>query len=311
MAYARKRRYTRRSGSSRAKRTTRPSARRYRSTGRTRRYTRKRPMSKRSILNVTSRKKRDTMLSYANTNAAGAQQTPAPGPLYVKGDIGAYCLWIATGRDLTPGSGGLGTVSNESTRTATNCYMRGLSDKLRIQTSSGLPWFHRRIVFTAKGIDPFRQGLSTDTGAPQLILENSNGMVRLLFNSLVNNTPNYLNNVNEVIFKGAQGVDWSDFITAPTDPRRITVKFDKTWTMQSGNNLGVVRERKLWHGMNKSLVYGDDESGTSESTPYFSTNSKAGMGDLYVLDFIQPGTGGTATDLMRLESTATLYWHER
>lgn len=309
MAYSRYRRKTRRGyrSSARKPRSARPS----RYTGRTRRYTRKRPMSKKSILNITSRKKRDTMLSYSNTNSAGAQITPAAGPMYVKGDTGAYALWVATARDLTPGSGGLGTVANESSRTATSCYMRGLSDKLRIQTSSGLPWFHRRIVFTSKGIDPFRLASSSDTGASQQFLENSNGMVRLLFNNLINNTPNYLNNINGVIFKGAQGVDWSDFVTAPTDPRRITVKFDKTWTMQSGNNLGVVRERKLWHGMNKTLVYDDDESGTSESTSYFSTDSKSGMGDVYVLDFIQPGTGGAATDLMRFESTATLYWHEK
>lgn len=250
------------------------------------------------------------MLTWTNTNGTGASQTPAQGPAFINAVNGGTFLWQATARDLTAGAN-LATVSNESARTATTCYMRGLSEHLRMQTSSGLPWFHRRICFTAKGDDPWRITFAGDTGTPTSFLENSNGFTRLLFNANINSTQNWLNQINAVIFKGAQGVDWSDPIIAPLDTRRITVKFDKTWTMQSGNTQGIVRERKLWHPMNKSLVYDDDETGIGESTSYDSVTSKAGMGDYYVLDIFASGTGGTSSDLLRLEANSTLYWHEK
>uniref|UniRef100_A0AAU6S592 Capsid protein n=1 Tax=Myotis emarginatus feces associated gemycircularvirus 2 TaxID=3139992 RepID=A0AAU6S592_9VIRU len=311
MAYARKRRYTRRpSGSSRGRKTTRPSARRYRSTGRTRRYTRKRPMSKKSILNVTSEKKRDTMLAWTNTGTTGASITPKQDATYISAATGAFYIWCATSRDLLVG-GQLAPKANESARTATTCYMRGLSEKLRIQSSSGLPWFHRRICFTAKGPTPYRLQYTGDSGAAAVELENSNGYVRFWQNQAVNNTTNYQNEVFALIFKGAQGVDWSDLITAPVDQRRITVKFDKTWTYRSGNANGMVKETKLWHAMNHNLVYNDDEAGTAEGTSAFSTTSKAGMGDYYVIDIIGGGAGGTASDILRIDSTSSLYWHEK
>lgn len=266
-------------------------------------------MPAKRILDLTSRKKRDTMLSWSNTTSAGAQQSPSVGPAYVNASTGGLFLWVASARDLTTGTA-QSTVTLESARTATTCYMRGLSENVRIQTSSGLPWFHRRICFTSKGPSPFLQTFG-DTGASQQILETTSGMTRLWFNNSINNTPNYVNQVYSIIFKGAQGVDWADAITAPVDTRRISVKFNQTWTMQSGNTNGIVRERKLWHPMNSNLVYDDDESGTSETTSYYSTESKAGMGDYYVIDIIQPGVGGSTSDLLMLNSTSSLYWHEK
>jgi len=268
-------------------------------------------MSKKRVLNLTSRKKKDTMLTFSNTTNLGASQTPANAPYYVTGAGASFSLWAATARDLTPGSSGLATVGNESTRTATTCYMRGVSEKIRIQTSSGLPWFHRRICFTYKGDDPFRTSYTGDTGGAQQYIETSAGMSRLWFNNNINNTPNYLNNVYGTLFRGEQGSDWADVLTAHVATRRVTLKFDKTWTMQSGNTNGIVRERKLWHPMNKNLVYDDDESALTESTRYFSANTKAGMGDYYIADFFFPGTGGTSNDLLRVDSSATLYWHEK
>jgi hypothetical protein len=269
-------------------------------------------MSKKRVLNITSRKKKDTMLAFSNTDTSGASKTPARGPLYIPGNNYSYSVWCPTARDLTPGTtGGLATIANESYRTSTTCYMRGLAESLRIQTTSGLAWFHRRICFTSKGDAPFRRTYTGDTGASQQYIETSLGMSRLWFNNMVNNTPNYLNQVNAVLFRGSQGQDWDDLLTAVVDTRRVSVKFDKTWTLQSGNNNGVVRKRKIWHAMNKNMVYDDDESAITEETSYFSTDSRAGMGDYYVIDIIIPAAGGTSTDGMRIDSTSTLYWHEK
>lgn len=63
--------------------------------------------------------------------------------------------------------------------------------------------------------------------------------------------------------------------------------------------------------MNKNLVYDDDESGEQEQGAYTSVDSKAGMGDYYVLDLVQSGTGGSTSDLFLITANSTLYWHEK
>lgn len=268
-------------------------------------------MTKKRILNVTSRKKRDTMLTMSNTTSTGASQSVAVAPAVVNAAQGAIFLWCATARDLTPGAGDLAKVTQDAMRTSSTCYMRGLSEHIRLQTSSSLPWLHRRICFTYKGVQPFRGRPAADSGTSSQYIETSNGMQRLWFNNQINQTPNYVNEISGVIFKGAFGVDWNDTISAPIDTKRITLKYDRTRTIASGNERGVLREYKLWHGMNKNLVYDEDETGAGTDTTYWSVPSKAGMGDYYIMDIFQGGNGGQTTDLLRLDSTSTLYWHEK
>jgi len=95
------------------------------------------------------------------------------------------------------------------------------------------------------------------------------------------------------------------------DTRRVDLKFDKVYRISSGNANGVFRERKLWHPMNKNLVYDDDESGAGENGGTFSVNDKRGMGDYFIVDIFQPGTGATATDYLQVTSATSLYWHEK
>lgn len=81
-------------------------------------------MSKRRILNTTSRKKRNGMLSWSNTASTGASQTVGVGPAYVNGAGSGFFLWAASAQDLYSGSNaGLSTVVQEAARTATTCYM--------------------------------------------------------------------------------------------------------------------------------------------------------------------------------------------
>lgn len=232
----------------------------------------------------------------------------APGPAYIS-NTGAFFVYCPTAQTLDAQS----TVANQASRTASTCYMRGLSENIRIQTSSGLPWFHRRICFTQKGLSPFNSIASTDTPTQAFVpyLDSTNGIERPWLNIQINNMNNTKNAMWALLFKGNVGQDWDDLIIAPLDTTRVTVKFDKTWTMQSGNNNGIVRERKLWHPMNHNLVYDDDESGDIEAASYYSTDSKAGMGDYYIVDIIQPGTGATSSDFFQIGANSTLYWHEK
>lgn len=266
-----------------------------------------------SILNKTSRKKRNGMVAYSNTNTPGTAQPIGPNALYVSAGQDAICLFSPTAMDLVDSNGANDSIVNQAQRTSTTCYMRGFKENIRIQTSTGLPWFWRRICFTYKGPD-FRSKFSdtptyNPNGTPWL--DTSNGMERLWLNSNINTQATSISQWILRIFRGTVNVDWSDFITAVVDTTRINLKYDQTRTILSGNNAGTVKEYKLWHSMNKNLVYDDDENGEAESSQYFSTDSKAGMGDYYIIDFIQGGSAGSSSDVLRLQSTSTMYWHEK
>lgn len=252
------------------------------------------------------------MLSWSNTTNAGATQTLGVGSMYVPGNGYAYSLWLPTGRDLAQFSGPAGSVVQEAMRTATTCYMRGLAENIRVSTSSGLPWMWRRICFKFRGPQFYSvAGQDTPTQPWTPWLETSNGYGREWFNMAVNNQPNTLNIINSFLFKGTQGVDWNDILIAPLDNRRVDVAYDKYRRVTSGNASGQLRDYKVWHPMNKNLVYGDDEFGEAETTAFTSVQDKRGMGDYYVLDLFVPGVGGTSTDILAVSSTASLYWHEK
>lgn len=265
-------------------------------------------MPRKRILNITSTKKRNGMLAWSNTNPAGGSQTTAIGPAYVNGATGALFLFSPTAQSLITG-GSTNLAIDASDRTATTCFMRGFSEHLRFQTSSPIPWFWRRVCFTTKGV-PFAS--STSPTNPEITyVDTTNGMERLWLNIGINNSSTYYNSITSLIFKGVSQKDWTDPLIAPLDTSRITVKYDKMVTFKSGNAVGTVAERKQWLPMNHNIVYDDDESGAGTETSYRSVNSKAGMGDYYVLDLFSSGTGGGIGDLIKIDSNSTLYWHER
>nr|QTE03624.1 MAG: capsid protein [Gemycircularvirus] len=269
-------------------------------------------ISRKAILNISATKKRNTMLAFSNTSSTGAISAVSQSPAYVPGNTTGKFLFVVTAQDLTDFNGNPTLRVNQAARTATTCYMRGFSEHLRIQTSSGLPWFHRRICFTAKNRDFF----STQVGdspsvAYQPFLETSNGMQRIMFNQVGVGLANTNLAIETYLFRGVVGKDWADPLIAPLDNTRVDVKFDKTWTYRSGNQVGTVKELKLWHPMNKNLVYDDDESGANQTTSYTSVQDKRGMGDYYIYDIFSPGTGGTVNDLIAIVPSSSLYWHEK
>lgn len=270
-------------------------------------------MTKKQVLNTTSRKKRNGMLSWSNTTATGATQTTGVGSLNAIGgtgnNIGAITLFSPTCMDLN--NSAVHTIGLESRRTATVCYMRGFRENIRIQTSSGLPWFWRRICFTARNsfLTSFTGDTPTNTFRPYV--ETSNGLERLWLNQTINAMPNTIAGQQDIIFKGKANVDWNDLISAPTDPRFISVKYDKTRCIRSGNASGTIKEVKLWHSMGKNLVYADDEDGVVQDSNYFSVPGNAGMGDYFIYDIFLPGLGSGAGDIINVNSNATMYWHEK
>jgi hypothetical protein len=286
----------------RVTRSVRPS----RSYGRTRRYTRKRPMSRRSILNTTSKKKRDTMLPWTNitpSSQTGSTVYLTGAAVFTGGSASApMTIWCATARDITPSSGPAAPAYSPL-RTATSCFMKGLSENIEIQISDGLPWQWRRIVFTSKS-------LGTDlasTPSFSIYNETSLGMVRTL------NIPTGGNRIllETLLFKGQVNQDWNDQLIAPVDRSRVTVMYDKTVTIAAGNESGSIRKFRRYHAINKTLVYDDDENGDTEVGNFLSVSSKAGMGDMFVVDIFRPRVGSTSSNQLLFQPNSTLYWHER
>lgn len=261
-------------------------------------------MTNKRILNITSEKKRDTMISVYK---AGSAATAAVGPATMNGGNPTQLIWCATARDNTVSNGGAGAGKfQQATRSATTCYMRGLKEVISVQTTSGIPWEWRRICFC------FR---NTALLLPSVIpyIENSNGFGRLMYNlSSGSSTDNAATAaLNGFLFKGVVNVDWNSYLTAPIDTTRVDLKFDRTYTLQSGNANGMYRRFSFWHAMNKNLTYDDDEQAGGMNTSYYSVTDKRGMGDYYVADFFFPLAQATSTDSLIFYPQASLYWHEK
>lgn len=262
----------------------------------------RRKMPQKRILNLTSTKKRDTMLGYSNSTAANqsGSTTYLAQPAVVTGiNANACFVWCATARAASDGTGP-GVPIEQATRTATTCYMRGLKEKIEIQCSDGLPWQWRRICFTTKS--QFLT-VSTSFNVRQLT---SSGYARVM-----NQLANPFTTLYPLLFRGLQNSDWNDAMIAPVDTSRVTLKYDKVVSIASGNEDGCVRSYSRWHAMNKNLVYDDDENGATESSNDFSVTSKAGMGDYYVVDIFRPRLGGATNNQLSINPQATLYWHEK
>lgn len=258
------------------------------------------------------------MLGVTNTTTSGSSGTVALSNLYINGggastvNTQGYVLFCPTARSLVQLGGSSGTVVQDAMRTSRTCYMRGLSEHLRIQTNSPAPWLWRRICFAAKS-NAFRTYVSADTPNTTNLsyAELSSGYSRLAINQVVNAAPNTTTVFNSIIFKGSQGVDWNDPILAPVDTARVDLKYDKTRRLTSGNQSGMFKETKLWHPMNKNLTYQDDEYGEQMTSSVFSVDDKRGMGDYYVLDLFSSLLGTSTSDILAVTYQASLYWHEK
>ena len=188
------------------RRTTRRSSRRS--------YGRKRPVyrspvyrrrtrrtSTRRILNVSSQKKKDTMIGFTDVTAGNPetgefQQSPA---VMAASTASFFTFaWLASGRPAEDVNGAKGSKINEGIRTSTSIFCRGLKERITFNTSSGVPWEWRRIVFTIKKAD-FQD--SSDPNTSKFFRITSNGMARLV--TLIPNEDIFIE-----LFDGARFQDW-------------------------------------------------------------------------------------------------------
>lgn len=238
------------------------------------------------------------------TNAAAVPSTITTPPAYssapavLLGDSDVYVFqWISTARPL------ITDRSAPNVRERTSCFMRGLKETVRLQTNSGLTWKWRRICFTHKGGEFIR---SAHEGAYFSYINGRGPARNLSITDSANRTV-----FDREIFEGTFNMDYRTYMEAKVDTTRVSLKYDRIMTIQSGNERGVWRHYKMWHPMNKNLVYDDDEAGDNITGSQVSVNSKLGMGDYYVVDLFQPSVTGTNAERMSVDINSVLYWHEK
>lgn len=243
-------------------------------------------------------------------NLQGNVRTVLPGdqPTY-------FMPFLVTGRGMGSLNSGVPSPGQMPTRSATTCFMRGFSERIKLETASSIPWTWRRIAFTFKGTDFFTDEMEpTATGSPYFrdITSNPNSGANLGYvRPWMQVNPAAAPLFGTKLFRGVGGVDWGSVIDAKLDTTRITVKYDKTRIVRSGNDSGTIRTYKIWHPMNKNIVYDDDERAGDMDSAFISTTSKPGMGDYWIVDMFRPLLGAGAGDELAISSESTLYWHEK
>lgn len=285
----------------------------------------RRRVTRKSLLNLTSRKKKDQMMQMSASDPNGVlREDFVARSAYVRArnasgpaENGGLFYWNATQRAALTASDGSSRAGppvlyDEATRTATTCFMRGVSETLHFETTTARPWKWRRICLVTHDTrfgDPILQSLPLGYSGNLLT---SDGYTRPWYNMVqITNDGGKKAEIYDLIFDGVTNSDWENIMTAKIDTRRVSVKYDRTRVLFSGNDSGLMRTFKHWHPMNKNLVYDDEQYGGSESSATQSVTSKAGMGNYVILDIFQCQATGTPDDVLKIDSQTCLYWHEK
>lgn len=265
----------------------------------------------RRVLNVSTRKKVDKMMPIAGSiltpgNIGSTRITAIPDMTATDFDTQFY-IWCPTARANMASSSTPGTTFDSATRTASRCFIRGLKEKISIETHGAASWYWRRVVFFMKGTDYLRD--ETDIPRIPYVFNNDHGTMRLVGST--GSDPTFQNNILGLIFLGFEGNDWIDPITAKVDKTRVRIAYDKTRRINSGNDFGTTRSFNMWHPVSRTLEYQDDQAGGREQASLLSSFSERSCGDMYVFDMFRNNRQASDQDWLDFTPEAQLFWHER
>lgn len=303
MAYAR-RRYSRRRPAFRRRNTRRPARRsmRYR-----RPTTRRRPMTRRRVNDIASRKMRDTMTSWSDIVDSVPTDIFANSGATISGGTtdNSFFVFQPTARS------GINKEGDESKqfpinvgRHRTTVYMKGFKEHVAIATNTAASWSWRRIVVEVVG-NPWLVPDSSTT-SPTFRANAAEGYKRL-----VTQNGAFNNQLYGTIFRGTNQADWVDAQIANLDRKRVRVHSDRKININAGSVGGVTRRYNFWTGINRNFTYDDEEDGEDTNTSSFAANIPRNPGNFYILDLIVPGFGATSEDTLQFTPNCTLYWHEK
>jgi len=289
-----------------------------RSTRRPRRYTakkrtyRKRKMTKRKLINVMSRKKRDSMLSGAFDGLNPSPESPVTGGIALQMNQtnanGRVHMTFAnvSHRYLVPNN-----AAYRAYRTDTRTYVKGFSQTYTIVPTSSSCWWHRRIMFASKELFTTVE-VQQSIGAQSFQGDSATVLRMRDLGNITEGPYNDLRNaVLDRLFSGTGGIDWISPFRAKTDKTRVTVLSDRSFNYSSGNEVSKPVIRKVYDAINRTVVYDDDEDGLSMTPSPLSVDSKSGLGNIYLVDFFFCPAPDDPDDALNVSSQATYYWHEK
>lgn len=273
-------------------------------------------MTKRRMINTMSTKKRDTMIVTSpgglNPNPATlatAGRTISMGHSTIDGTNVHVILFNPTHRFLVPNN-----AAYQAFRTSSRPYIKGLLERIDLGPSDGSTWRWRRVVIAMKTRVGLTDTIEANIGAQATAGATSYRQVRDLSGQSTGEYQQTNALLQGVMFAGQQGIDYLTPMNAKLDRSRVTVIKDVSRTISSGNELGRPRIVRDWTPVNKTLVYDDDENGLNMVPSPLSVNSRAGIGNIYVVDFFNcPGPGDSSANgsAMTFNPASTLYWHEK
>lgn len=272
------------------------------------------------MINIMSKKKRDSMLSSASGGSNPAPGLPPTGASIILSAFtgtnnlleGTHSLiYSPSQRQLTPSN-----ATFTAQRTSSRPYYKGISEVYTFAPNDNSVWWHRRIVFSTKR----RYAEENDTTANSGVLApavSGTGITRRKYQDM--SSSDGTDGFNEIqlavltdLFVGAYDIDWRDPMRAKLDRTRVSVHSDRLTTLKSANDVPAPRITKHYTVLNKTIVHADEENGqVMQSNPY-AVQSKQGMGNVYVLDFFEcPVPNDTTTTTLNVSSQSTVYWHEK
>lgn len=277
-------------------------------------------MGRKRILDITSVKKKDHMRVVGVSERPGAVE-----PFAVFANTYNACLYAPTVRARNDRAS-----PDMPARTSKEVYWKGYKDELVIQSATSDPWEWRRIVFSVKG-GPDATGVEVGAfsplefndigGVPSLepasttgTIQNPAGLIGITraARKMLALTPAAIQGFTGGLFKGINQIDFNtgygQMLTSAVDKENIHIHSDVTRSIRSGNDSGVLKKFKIYHPLEKKMVYADQESGSLLTQTSFAA-SNSPLGDVYIFDlFVQlQGAPGSLT----VSGQGTAYWHER
>lgn len=262
---------------------------------RRRRFVRRprRRMTSRRVRNIASRKKHDTQLGASSSGANPIQ-------LHAGNN---YFLWSPSYLEQQD-------ESYDYVRNAQNVFFRGVQDRVFLSAAFAFTW--RRVCFFS-----YEQLVA---GIPFFVDPSNEEDPHIVRRPLREINPKNASDFFAYAWKGTVGVDFSENTrwNAPLDDKLLTIVYDRSCTINpnyaapQGATFGKSMTRKMWHPVNKTIMYTDKENGSTPQTTGWSSMSPNSPGNFYILDIFSTGQDlpGDTTGVGEFGSEATVYWHE-
>lgn len=255
-------------------------------------------MTSRRVRDIASRKKYDTIFG-ATTNDV---QSTGQANIFAGTN---YFMWCPTWRQRRTAS------TDEHVRANQEVFMRGIKDRIMVSATFSL--IHRRVCFWShRRIDDARPFVFDNPDVIDAPSYQRRNLVALY--------PNLDEEIFEYLFKGTVGFDYSENSRwdTPLDNKRVKVVYDKQYTITpnyaapDGAQFGKTLTRKLWHPINRKVLYDDDEEGADVNGSGWSAQTPESLGNYYVLDIFSTGQyiEGSTDQVGTYMPESTTYWHE-